>query len=140
MSYFATKRVRLAPNGSHLGLFRSNVSTIWLCEARCVLFEANLTSPIPSVNRFCCEISQIMFVQSLMYWYISTWYVCLSFSFYMFVTVTVLLILFLGASIVCFRGQQIVLWYPDRTSVCTQSWHQRLNDLNVSIALKVLLN
>ena len=41
-------------------------------------------------------------------------------------TLTVLF-LFLGAYIVCvsnlYRGQQIVLWFPDRTSVCTHPWH-----------------
>ena len=50
-----------------------------------------------------------------------------TFSFYVFVTLDSS-ISFLGASIVCvsntiYRGQQIVLWFPDRTSVCNHSWH-----------------
>ena len=41
---------------------------------------------------------------------------------------SLLKVLFLGASIVCvsntiYRGQQIVLWFPDRTSLCKHPWH-----------------
>ena len=41
-----------------------------------------------------------------------------------------------------YRGQQIIFWFPDRTSIClyTPLAPQRLNDLNVFIALKALLN
>ena len=51
-----------------------------------------------------------------------------TFSFYVFVTLTVLpVFLFLGASIVCVNNDlkgtaDLVLWFPDRTSVCTHPW------------------
>jgi len=82
-----------------------------------------------------------------------------TFSFYVFVPLT---IFSLDASLVCVnnlkRTADLVLWFPDRTSVCTHPWrlynlivlkaslnttkltNQRLNDLNVSIALEALLN
>ena len=53
-------------------------------------------------------------------------------SFSMFVILTVVF-LFLGVSIVCVnnlkRTVDSVLWFPDKTSVCTQPWHQ--NDVIV---------
>ena len=62
-----------------------------------------------------------------------------SFSFYMFVTLTVLF-LFLGASIVCVnnikRTADLVLCFPDKTSVCTHPWQQ--NDLLVFIHYAVV--
>ena len=47
---------------------------------------------------------------------------------FMCLSLLTVLFLFLGASIVCvsntiYRGQQIVLWFPDRTSVCKHPWH-----------------
>ena len=46
-----------------------------------------------------------------------------TFSFYVFVTLTVL---FLGASLVCVnnlkRTADLVLWFPNRTAVCTHPW------------------
>jgi len=53
-----------------------------------------------------------------------------AFSFCVFVILTVLF-LFFGASILHFgnlmRVADLVLWFPDRTSVCTHPWQQ--NDL-----------
>ena len=60
------------------------------------------------------------------------------FSFYVFGTLTVLF-LFLGATIVCVnnvkRTADLVLWFPDKTTVCTYHW--RLYNL---IVLKASLN
>ena len=65
------------------------------------------------------------------------------FPLFLFMCFSLLTVLFLGALL-------IVFWFPNRTSVCRDTWHhsasmilmcpQRLNDLNVSIALKALLN
>ena len=45
------------------------------------------------------------------------------------------LFLFLGACIVCFNNLKstayLVLWFPDKASVCTYPWHQ--NDLTYSV-------
>ena len=60
-----------------------------------------------------------------------------SFCMFMFVTLTVLFLI-LSSSIVCIhnnlkRKADLVLWFPDKTSVYTYPWHQ--NDLIVFIVL-----
>ena len=57
-----------------------------------------------------------------------------TFSFYVFVTLTVLL---LGASLVCVynlkRTADLVLWFPDRTSVCNSNTPLMLIVLKASL-------
>ena len=62
-----------------------------------------------------------------------------AFSFCMFATLTVLF-LFLSASIVCFHNSQmrtayLVLWFPDKTLVCTHPWQNDPIVLRVPLKL-----